>query len=255
MRTLEGKVVVITGAAGLLGYEHVWACANAGAAAIVGVDIREPDTEKDWPDRCKFILANVTFNETPGRVLDFCLKNYGRLDALINNAANNPKVEDGDFVSSMFESFPRGKWDADLEVGLTGAFLMSRTLGTYMAHSGEGGSILNISSVHGILAPDQRLYARGKPKPVSYVVEKHALIGLTRYIATYWADRHVTCNALCPAGVYNNQPESFVEKLADKIPVGRMARRDEYRAAVVFALTQEYMTGSSLVVDGGLSSW
>ena len=249
---LENQVVVITGASGLLGWEHVWACHDAGAEAIVGVDIAVPDGSRDWPDNCKFIIADVTKPATGSAVLDHCVRRHGGVDCLINNAANNPKVEDGP-MDFRFETFPLEQWEGDLAVGLTGAFLMMRALGTLMANSG-GGSILNIASVLSVIAPDQRLYDGGT-KPVSYSVEKAGLVGLTRYVATYWAHRGVTCNALSPAGVYTSQPEDFVARLSDKIPVGRMARRMEYRKAVVFALSQPYMTGHNLVIDGGYSVW
>ena len=243
---------MITGASGLLGYEHVWACHDAGAKAIVGVDIAPPDVERGWPDNCKFIIADVTKTATGGVVLEHCIKQHGGVHCLVNNAANNPKVEDGP-LDFRFEAFPLDRWDGDMAVGLTGAFLMTRALGTFMANT-EGGSILNIASVLSVIAPDQRLYDGGT-KPVSYSVEKAGLVGLTRYVATYWADKCVTCNALSPAGVYNSQPQDFVDRLADKIPAGRMARRSEYRKAVVFALSTPYMTGQNLVIDGGWTAW
>ena len=150
-----------------------------------------------------------------------------------------------------------------MAVGLTGAMLCSKVFGYEMAKKGKG-VILNISSDLGIIAPDQRIYKKdGLPeneqpvKPVTYSVIKHGLIGLTKYLATYWADKGVRCNALCPGGIYNNQPDEFVKKISNLIPLGRMADEDEYKASVVFMVSEasKYMNGSILSVDGGRSIW
>jgi NAD(P)-dependent dehydrogenase (short-subunit alcohol dehydrogenase family) len=148
-----------------------------------------------------------------------------RIDILINNAANNPKVENTAEINfSRFESFPLAQWEADLAVGLTGAFLCSQVLGTEMARRGRG-VILNVASDLGLIAPDQRLYRQAgvsehlQPvKPVTYSIVKSALIGLTRYLATYWAGSGVRANAICPGGVYNGQPDEFVARLSELIP-------------------------------------
>jgi NAD(P)-dependent dehydrogenase (short-subunit alcohol dehydrogenase family) len=216
----------------------------------------------------EYVIADTTLSIDVAQpddvylLLDRTLDIHGRVDGLINNAAFNPKVEDGKGFS-RFETMPLAEWHAALEVGLTGAFLCSQIIGGHMAANG-GGVILNIASVLSVIAPDQRLYRQpdtpedAQPvKPVTYSVEKAGLLGLTRYVATYWADKGVRCNALSPAGVYNGQPDEFVARLSDKIPMGRMARPDEYRAAVVFLLSDQssYMTGANLVMDGGYSVW
>jgi NAD(P)-dependent dehydrogenase (short-subunit alcohol dehydrogenase family) len=163
----------------------------------------------------------------------------------------------------QLERFPLEVWNKDLAVGLTGAFLCSKVVGTEMARR-RSGVILNIASDLGVIAPDQRIYREpGKSdeeqpaKPVSYSVVKHGLIGLTRYLATYWADRGVRVNALSPGGVYNGQEEGFVKRLSQLIPMGRMADLDEYKAAVVFLVSDasSYMTGANLIIDGGRTVW
>ena len=162
-----------------------------------------------------------------------------------------------------FENFSVEQWSQELAVGLTGALLGCQVFGVHMARQ-QSGVIINISSDLGLIAPDQRLYRKsGLPdseqpvKPVTYSVIKHGLIGLTRYLATYWADRHVRVNALAPGGVRTDQPEEFVQKLSSLIPLGRMASRDEYKGAIVFLASDasSYMTGATLVVDGGRSCW
>jgi NAD(P)-dependent dehydrogenase (short-subunit alcohol dehydrogenase family) len=190
-------------------------------------------------------------------------RQFGTIDVLVNNAAIDPKVTAGGegLELSRLEHFPLTEWNRQLAVGLTGAFLCSRVIGTQMAE-GKSGVILNIASDLAVIAPDQRLYRRPgvaqteQPvKPVTYSVIKTALLGLTRYLAAYWADQGVRVNAVSPGGVYNNHPEDFVERLTNLIPMGRMAELSEYRAAVQFLCTpaSSYMTGQNLVIDGGRS--
>lgn len=189
-----------------------------------------------------------------------------RIDILVNNAAIDPKVkgDQGILETSRLENFSLEQWDFQLAVGLTGAFLCSQVFGTAMAKDGKGGVILNIASDLSVFSPDQRLYRKeGLPddmqpvKPVTYSVIKAGLVGLTRYLATYWADKGVRSNALSPGGVFNGQGEEFVQRLSALIPLGRMAKRDEYRAAVQFLCSNasSYMNGQNIVMDGGRSTW
>lgn len=249
MPPLDGKVIIVTGGSGLLGQQHMAAIEHAGGIAV-NADIHAVppfDVDVTKPDSIRGILAET-------------LRVLGRVDGLVNNAAHNPKVEDGRGFSRL-ETMTLDEWYAALDVGLTGAFLCSQIIGKWMA-AHEGGVILNIASVLSVIAPDQRLYRKPglypeeQPvKPVTYSVEKAGLLGLTRYLATYWPN--VRCNALSPGGVFAGQPREFVEKLEAKIPLGRMARPDDYRAAVVFLLSEQsaYMTGHNLVMDGGQSIW
>jgi NAD(P)-dependent dehydrogenase (short-subunit alcohol dehydrogenase family) len=183
---------------------------------------------------------------------------------LINNAANNPKMENPDDASfARLENFSLAQWEADLAVGLTGAFLCAQIFGEVMARQGKG-VILNVASDLAVIAPDQRIYRKEglaeefQPvKPVTYSVVKSALLGLTRYLATYWCDRGVRCNAISPGGVLSGQADEFVRRLSDLIPLGRMAQVDEYQGAIIFLCSDasSYMTGSNLVIDGGRSCW
>ena len=189
-----------------------------------------------------------------------------RVDILVNNAAIDPKVkgDQGVVETSRLENFPLDQWSAQLAVGLTGAFLCSQVFGSAMAQDGRGGVILNIASDLSVFSPDQRIYrkpgladAMQPVKPVTYSVIKAGLIGLTRYLATYWADCGVRANALSPGGVSDGQDVEFVQNLTSLIPLGRMASRDEYRAAVQFLCSDAsaYLNGQNIVMDGGRSVW
>jgi NAD(P)-dependent dehydrogenase (short-subunit alcohol dehydrogenase family) len=267
---LTGRVAVITGGAGLLGQKHAEIIAAAGGIPVL-VDLAAADPrEKAQAIKAAFgvdalgIVADITKIEEVQAILESVLDRLGRVDILINNAANNPKVENRQGAGwTRLENFPVEIWEADLAVGLTGAFLCSRVLGAEMARRKKG-VIVNIASDLALIAPDQRLYrddslpADDQPvKPVSYSVVKSALVGLTRYLATYWADRGVRCNAISPGGVLNGQPDAFVQKLTDLIPLGRMAGVDEYQGAILFLCSDasSYMNGANLVIDGGRTCW
>jgi NAD(P)-dependent dehydrogenase (short-subunit alcohol dehydrogenase family) len=269
--SLEDKVVIITGAAGLLGQQHADAVASFGGTPIL-IDIAEGPLKKlERELNHKYAIdsisyvVNISNEEEIQQNYYAIIKRFPKIDALVNNAANNPKVEDESVENfSRLENFSINDWDSDLAVGLTGAFLCAKYYGKAISNNPNGGSIINISSDLGLIGPDQRLYEKSKltkdnqpVKPVSYSVIKHGLIGLTKYLATYWADRGVRCNALCPGGIYTGQSKEFVEKLKDLIPLGRMANVDEYQAAIIFLISDAslYMNGANLTIDGGRSIW
>jgi len=266
--SLEGRVAVITGGLGLLGRRHAEAIVGAGGIPVL-VDLAEAALEggeraRILGARGVALRADITREAEVGGLLEQVLERFGRVDILVNNAANNPKMEAAREVEfSRLESFPMAQWDADLAVGLKGAFLCSRAFGSEMARRGRG-VIVNVASDLAVIAPDQRLYRReGLPadrqpvKPVTYSVVKTGLIGLTRYLATYWADQGVRVNALSPGGVRTSQPEDFVARLSSLIPMGRMAHPDEYMGALLYLCSDasSYMTGANLVVEGGRSCW
>jgi NAD(P)-dependent dehydrogenase (short-subunit alcohol dehydrogenase family) len=267
---LSGRVVVITGGAGFLGQRHGEAVAGAGGIPVLA-DLRIDHLgaagaafyERFGPN-ASAVRVDITDRAEVERLLDEILTRYGRLDVLINNAANNPKMEDISGVEfSRLESFRRDQWEADLAVGLTGAFLCSQVLGSEMARRGRG-VIVNVASDLALIGPDQRIYRQeGLPedrqpvKPVTYAVVKSGLVGLTRYLATYWASAGVRVNAISPGGVEANQPDDFVERLTNLIPLGRMAKPDEFEGAILFLCSDasSYMTGANLVIDGGRTAW
>ena len=268
---LTGRVVIVTGGAGLLGPKHGGAIAEMGGIPVLldldgdGADARAEEIAASCGVRALGLAVDVTQPDSVSHALAQTLESFGRVDGLINNAANNPKVEGG--ISgphwSRLENFPLDAWEQDLSVGLTGAFVCSRIVGSEMARRGKG-VILNIASDLAIIAPDQRIYRRPglsddeQPvKPVTYSVVKAGLVGLTRYLATYWADKGVRVNAISPGGVYTSQDADFVRRLTNLIPLGRMAQADEYRAAIVFLVSDasSYMTGANLSIDGGRTCW
>lgn len=269
---LAGRVAVITGGAGLLGVRHAEAIAEMGGIPVLidldgqGAQARAAEIATVYGVQAVGIGADITQPEMVSRALARILGTLEHVDILINNAAHNPRMEATDTESSHWsrlEHFPLDVWKQDLAVGLTGAFLCSQIIGAEMARRSKG-VILNIASDLGVIAPDQRIYrqpdlpdGQQPVKPVSYSVVKHGLIGLTRYLATYWADRGVRVNALSPGGVYNGQDNAFVQRLTNLIPLGRMAHKDEYKAAVVFLVSDasSYMTGANVIMDGGRTVW
>ena len=263
---LDDRVAIVTGGAGLLGIKHAEAIAEAGGISVLwDIDGDAAQTEAANIQSTHSIPSvgmkvDITNSDSIQSGLDHTLSSLKRVDILINNAANNPKVDKtGEANWSRFENFNLDVWNQDIAVGLTGAFRCSQIIGSHLAKQNRG-VILNIASDLSVISPDQRLYREeGIPedkqsvKPVTYSVIKHALIGLTKYLATYWAINNVRVNAISPGGVYAGQPDHFVKKLINLIPAGRMANVDEYKAAILFLCSDasSYMTGQNIVIDGG----
>ena len=268
---LDNKIIIITGATGLLGRKHAEAVACYGGIPIL-LDLSQDAIDNlvdELNDKYKVgatgFVVDITDEEAVKDNANQLVERFGKIDGLVNNAANNPKVEDnGEKNFSRLENFPLDVWNQDIAVGLTGAYLCSKYYGTQISKNLNGGVIVNISSDLGRMAPDQRLYKKKgvaedqQPvKPVTYSVVKTGLIGLTRYLATYWADKNVRCNALCPGGVENGQPEDFLREVNLRIPMGRMANTDEYQGTLVWMLSDasSYLNGAIVPVEGGRSAW
>ncbi|APW44960.1 oxidoreductase [Rhodoferax saidenbachensis] len=269
---LTGQTALITGAAGLLGREHAAALLEVGATVVL-TDVSEVslNTAKSLLsvlaplDRIVTRVMDVSQPASVNAVAEQMVSEGRHIRILVNNAAIDPKVVGGLGIqeSSRLENFALDQWNLQISVGLTGAFLCSQVFGTAMAQSG-GGVILNIASDLSVFSPDQRIYRKAgvtedqQPvKPVTYSVIKAGLVGLTKYLSTYWADRGVRTNALSPGGVFNGQGDEFVKRLSALIPLGRMAQVDEYRSAVQFLCSDasSYLNGQNIVMDGGRSTW
>jgi NAD(P)-dependent dehydrogenase (short-subunit alcohol dehydrogenase family) len=267
--SLKGRVAIVTGGAGLLGVRHGEAIAAAGGVPVLA-DIRGADAAARATEIATTFgvpamgfQCDITRPESIETLLKAVLTRLGRIDILVNNAANNPKVETPGQAFSRLEGFPTEQWNADLAVGLTGPFLCARIIGGALATQ-KRGVIINISSEYGIIAPDQRLYQRDdlpageQPvKPVTYSVVKAGLHGLTLYLATYWADAGVRVNTISLGGVESGQPAAFLARAAARIPMGRMAQPHDFQGALVYLCSDAaaFVTGANLVVDGGKTIW
>ena len=268
---LKNKNIVVTGALGLLGKMHCEAIAKYGGNPIV-VDIKLKEAKKFSEElnnlygvNSRGFSVDITNEDEIEQNLIEIKNSFFKLDGLINNAAINPKMEDTKSKNfSRLENFSIDNWMKDLSVGLTGAFLCSKHYGSFISENSSGGSIINISSDLGLIAPDQRLYKKENieshlqdVKPVTYSVIKSGLIGLTRYLSTYWAENNVRCNAICPGGVENSQPLEFIEKVSSRIPLNRLANKYEYQSTIVWMLadSSSYLNGAVISVDGGRTAW
>ena len=265
---LTGRVVVITGAGGLLGQEHALAVGRAGGIPVLlelspealAAAARRLDAEAIT---YLAIEVDLTSEAQIASAAGEINKQFGAVCGLVNNVASNPPMGSAAQGADRLEAFPLTQWDHDIRLGLTSAFLCARHFGEQMAAAG-GGSIISVASDLALISPDQRMYAVGLPegapapvKPVSYSVVKSALLGLTRYLATYWSPIPVRCNALVPGSVGGTQSPDLTRELTSRIPLARLAEPDEYQGALVFLLSDAsaYMTGANLVMDGGRTAW
>jgi NAD(P)-dependent dehydrogenase (short-subunit alcohol dehydrogenase family) len=264
---LKDKVVIITGASGLLGQKHAEViAAYGGNPVLIDLNINLVNQQakqlslKYGVDAIGYSV-DITNEEQIQSNLKLIIKHYKKIDALINNAANNPKIEESNEKNfSRLENFRLDDWYKDINVGLTGAFLCAKYYGTKISENPSGGVIINISSDLGLIAPDQRLYKTTNladdmqpVKPVTYSVVKTGIIGLTRYLSTYWTDANVRCNAICPGGVENGQSDNFLKEVSLRIPLNRLAKSDEYQSTLIWMLSDasSYLNGSIVSVDGG----
>jgi NAD(P)-dependent dehydrogenase (short-subunit alcohol dehydrogenase family) len=266
---VAGKGVVVTGGLGQLGGQFSLALAARGARVAI-FDLRADDrlAAERFPgrqadDRLTFLAVDVTRRASIEEGLARISAAWGGAPhALINNAALDSPPDAPASENGPFETYPEESWDQVMAVNVKGVFLCSQVVGGAMAQAGRG-AVVNICSTYGLVSPDQSLYEYRREaggvffKPAAYAASKSALLNLTRYLATYWAGRGVRVNTLTLAGVFNNQDPRFLEKYTARVPLGRMAREDEYNAAIIFLVSDAsaYMTGANLVMDGGWTAW
>jgi NAD(P)-dependent dehydrogenase (short-subunit alcohol dehydrogenase family) len=269
---LTNKWAVISGGAGLLGKQHSIALLELNAnVVLIDLDLQRLNTVKTelqkrfTNQKVLIFAADISNEKSILEIQSELITNKYKVSILINNAAINPKYVNSVKKNNLsrVESFSLEDWDLQLNVGLKGAFICSKIFGSNMAKD-NGGVIVNIASDLSVIAPDQRIYLNERfdkdsqpVKPVTYSVIKSGLIGMTKYLSTYWNSSNVRVNALSPGGVFEDQDPLFVSKLTKLIPLGRMANVDEYRSAIQFLCSDasSYMTGQNLVIDGGRSVW
>jgi NAD(P)-dependent dehydrogenase (short-subunit alcohol dehydrogenase family) len=248
--SLAGRVAVVTGGAGQIGREIVRGLEERGARVAVF------DLEAER------FRVDVTSREAIEQATEEVAREWGTPHVLVNAAALDSPPDAPPEEVGPVESYPEQSFDEVMDVNVKGTFLCCQVVGGRMAAEGRG-SIVNVSSVYGMLSPVQELYEfrrrRGEEffKPIAYSVSKSALYNLTRYLATYWAKRGVRVNTLTLAGVWNEQPQEFLEAYTARMPLGRMAEAREVVGPVVFLASDasSYVTGANLVADGGWTAW
>jgi NAD(P)-dependent dehydrogenase (short-subunit alcohol dehydrogenase family) len=260
---LSGKVAVVTGGAGIIG-SRVCAGLAAYGASVAVVDINEEaarDLANQIGDKALAIKCDVGNPDSVDAMVNAVTEQFGDIDILHNNAAK--KCEDLQAFFAPYEDYSLKVWRDIMDINLDGMFLVSQAVGKRMVKRGQGGSIIQTSSIYGVVAPDQRIYAGSEymgvtiNSPAVYAASKAAVIGLTSYLAAYWGDQGIRVNTLVPGGVASGQNDMFTKKYSAKVPMGRMAEANEMVGAVVFLASDasSYVTGQILAVDGGFSTW
>lgn len=267
---LTGKTAIVTGGAGLLGKYFCYALADFGANIVVadknGDGAKKLEKELIKKKGCKAIgvFCDVTSPDSVKGLIDITLDSYGSIEILHNNASITATTSSDPIAFfASFEDYSLNVWREVMAVNIDGMFLMAQAVGKQMVKQGKGGSIIQTASIYGIMGPDQRIYEGsnylGRPinTPVAYSTSKTAVVGLTKYLATYWADKNIRVNVLTPGGVESGQNEEFKRRYSARIPMGRMAEKDEMAGALIYLASDasSYVTGQNIVVDGGLEAW
>lgn len=265
---LDGRVAVITGGAGMLGLRYAEAIAEAGGIPVLA-DLRPEAVEAGVTQLggdAFGVPMDISKSDDVESMVRQVVDRFGRIDILINNAALTVKggSETMQGYFAPFEEYPLELWQRALDVNLTGTFLVTQAIGRVMV-AAQRGVVVNIAAVYGMVSPDHRIYEGivnqygGEPfnTPVSYSATKAAILNFTRYLATYWADKGIRVNSFSPGAVYDEHDETFVRQLTHRIPLARMAHKDEYKGVILFLVSDasSYMTGANVVVDGGWTSW
>lgn len=269
--SVQEKIVVVTGGLGQIGAEMVKALHERGARVAVFARRASGDNAEAVlgsiasSERMSFHTVDITKKETIQDALDQVAGRWGVPDALINNAGLDTQPSAPPEVSGPFEDFPVEIFREVIDVNLVGTFLMTQAVGARMRRADKSGSIVNVGSIYGMVSPVQDIYAyrekqTGLPfvKPVAYSAAKSGIYNLTRYCATYWGRQGIRVNTLTPSGVgRETQDSTFQANYVARIPIGRMARADEFNGAAIFLISNAsvYMTGANLVVDGGWTAW
>ena len=249
----EDKVALVTGGAGLLGSEIAKALHDFGAKVYVG-DVDEKKVKEISGDTgIKYVHLDITSEDSIGKAVETVGRDNGRLDIMVNSAY--PRTKDW---GAKCEGIKFDSWRQNTDTHLGGYFLSSCTAAEMMKTQKTGGSIINLASIYGVVAPDFSIY-EGTPMtmPAAYASIKAGVIAMTKYIATYYGQYNVRANCVSPGGIFDNQHEAFVKRYNAKTPLCRMGRPDEIVGAAVFLASDasSYVTGENILVDGGWTAW
>lgn len=269
--SLKGKVILVTGAGGLIGREVCDAYAAYGAT-VIATDNHMPEQleaqmailTKRYPEGnfCG-VSADVTSEDSLTKLFHGIKNQYNQLDVLVNLAAIDAKFDDGQKAINLsrFEHYPLELWERSVAVNATGLIRVTQHAVRLML-SRRSGNIINVASTYSLVAPNQSLYQTDPEtptvfKPIDYVGTKSMVPNFSRYVATFYAREGIRCNTVVPHGILNQHPKAFQDNFAKLSPLGRMCELKEIRGPFVFLASNasSYMTGSTLVVDGGWTAW
>ncbi len=265
--SLKGKTAIITGGAGILGKHFSEGLARCGAHVVI-VDLNKKEGEmiardltRRYGQQCISIVCDVSEPTSVSSMVDEVMKQFGDINILHNNAAS--KSSNLEALFAPFEEYTLDQWREVTKVNLDGMFLVAQAVGRKMVEQNRGGSIIQTASIYGLLGPDSRIYegssymGRSINTPAVYSASKAAVIGLTKYLATYWADKNIRVNCITPGGAESGQNDTFKEKYSSRVPLGRMAQPEEMVGALLYLASNasSYVTGQNIIVDGGLSAW
>jgi len=264
---LSGKIAVVTGGAGLLGQHFCAGLAESGATVVV-VDLQKDKAQEfaktlsvRYKTQTMGLGCDVSDPESVQAMTEQVVREFSVINILHNNAAG--KSDDLDAFFSPFEEYSLDQWRKIMAVNLDGMFLVAQAVGKQMVVQGKGGSIIQTASIYGVMAPDHRIYegsfylGRQINTPAVYSASKAAVIGLTKYLATYWADKGIRVNTLTPGGIESGQNDNFNRRYSARIPMNRMAIAQEMVGALLYLASEasSYVTGQNIIVDGGLNAW
>ena len=262
---LKDKVAVVTGAGGLIGKNLCIALSNAGASVVAcDINIGKIADLKDYLSHDSILtVVDVSQKESIEKLKEHILFIYDQIDVIVNSAAINDVYSSDESLieQTKFENYSLEMWEKSFKVNVTGTFLVCQILGTELAKR-KSGSIINISSSYGIVAPDQSIYQDEEGnqkfyKSPSYPAGKGAVIMLTKFLASYWGEKNIRVNCISPGGVEDSQDANFIKNYKSKTQLKKMAKPDDFNGAVVFLASEasSYMTGTNLIVDGGWTAW
>lgn len=265
--SLSGKTAIVTGGIGILGKQFCSILAEFGAnVAVVDIALNEAsefaeNLERKYVNKVKAFYCDITNSDSVESMVQEVVSTFGGVDILHNNAAGKSKNLSQFFAP--FEDYKLDEWNEIMDVNLGGMFLVAKNVGKFMVEQNRGGSIIQTSSIYGIMGPDNRIYegsfylGQQINTPAVYSASKAAVVGLTKYLATYWADKGIRVNTITPGGVESGQNDTFKQNYSKRIPLQRMGKPHEMAGALLYLASDasSYVTGQNIIIDGGLSAW